>query len=76
MSIVHAAVKVNRKSENDTVSLDKALKRLKSIIDNEGIMDIVRAKRAFENPKQKKERKLAQRLRALKAKKNKKQLKH
>lgn len=71
MSNVHATVRVNRKGPDDNISLDKALKRLKSIIDNEGIMDVVRAKRTFETPKQKKERKLMLKLKAIKAKKNK-----
>ena len=39
------------------IELDKALKRLKAKIDAEGILDTVRAKRAFETPKEKKERK-------------------
>lgn len=48
------------------IELDKALKRLKGKIDAEGILDTVRAKRAFETPKQRRERK--QRLIAKKAK--------
>lgn len=48
------------------IELDKALKRLKAKIDTEGILDTVRAKRAFETPKQKRERK--QRLAIKKAK--------
>lgn len=48
------------------IELDKALKRLKGKIDAEGIMDVLRAKRAFETPKEKRERK--QRLVAKKAK--------
>jgi len=39
------------------IELDKALKRLKAKIDADGIMDTVRAKRAFETPKQRRERK-------------------
>jgi small subunit ribosomal protein S21 len=39
------------------IELDKALKRLKAKIDTEGVLDTVRAKRAFETPKQKTERK-------------------
>lgn len=37
--------------------IDRALKRLKSKIDNEGILETVRVKRAFENLAQKKVRK-------------------
>lgn len=40
------------------IELDKALKRLKAKMDMEGILDVVRAKRAHETPKQKRERKL------------------
>jgi ribosomal protein S21 len=37
--------------------IDRALKRLKSKIDNEGILETVRCKRAFENPAERKIRK-------------------
>lgn len=40
------------------IELDKALKRLKAKMDTEGVLDTVRAKRAFETPKEKRERKL------------------
>lgn len=51
------------------IELDKALKRLKAKMDAEGVLDVVRAKRAFETPKEKRERK--NRLNAKKAKMNK-----
>lgn len=37
--------------------IDRALKRLKGKVDNEGILETVRIKRAFENPAQRKARK-------------------
>ena len=37
--------------------IDRALKRLKTKIDNEGILETVRTKRAFENDAEKKRRK-------------------
>jgi ribosomal protein S21 len=37
--------------------IDRALKRLKNKIDNEGIIETVRVKRAFENPAERKVRK-------------------
>ena len=48
-----------RRGENidSKIELDKALKRLKAKVDTEGILDTLRAKRAFETPKQKRERK-------------------
>lgn len=48
-----------RRGENidPKIELDKALKRLKAKIDAEGILDTVRAKRGYETPKQKRERK-------------------
>lgn len=50
------------------LALDKALQRLKTKLMVEGVMDIVRAKRAFETPKEKRERKLKQRLKMIKKK--------
>lgn len=37
--------------------IDRALKRLKQKIDNEGVLETVRVKRAFENDAEKKRRK-------------------
>lgn len=37
--------------------IDRALKRLKSKIESEGILETVRTKRAFENPAERKARK-------------------
>lgn len=51
------------------MALDRALQRLKTKLMNEGIMDTVRSKRAFETPKAKTERKLKNRLRQIKNKK-------
>jgi small subunit ribosomal protein S21 len=56
-------------STDPKIELDKALKRLKAKMDAEGILDTVRAKRAFETPKQRQERK--NRINAKKAKQNK-----
>lgn len=50
------------------LALDKALQRLKTKLMVEGVMDTVRAKRAFETPKEKRERKLRQRLKLIKKK--------
>lgn len=60
----------NREGIDPKIELDKALKRLKAKMDTEGILDTVRAKRAFETPKQKRERKL--KLKIKKAKLNRK----
>lgn len=52
--------------------IDRALKRLKVKIDNEGILETVRVKRAFENDAEKKRRKarrLAKQRKLLKLKK-------
>jgi small subunit ribosomal protein S21 len=47
-------------------ALDRALRVLKAKLDNEGIMDTVRAKRGYETPKQRQERKLRQRIKKAK----------
>lgn len=60
--IINAQVRVG-KGEG---ALDRALRVLKSKLDNEGTLDVVRAKRGFETPKLKRERKL--RLKIKKAK--------
>lgn len=60
-------VTLRRGSNIDSkIELDKALKRLKAKMDTEEVLDTVRAKRAFETPKQRRERK--QRLKIKKAK--------
>jgi small subunit ribosomal protein S21 len=56
--MINVQVKVTKRGEDDKGALDRALKRLKSKLDNEGVLDTVRAKRRFETPKQRKERKL------------------
>ncbi len=48
--------------------IDRALKRLKSKLDSEGIMDEVRRLRAFETPTQKTKRKAKATARRIKAK--------
>lgn len=49
--------------------IDRALKRLKNKIDNEGILETVRIKRAFENPAQRKIRKRRRLQKAIKLQK-------
>lgn len=44
--------------KRDGEPIDRALKRLKNKIDQDGLMDEVRRLRAFETPSQKKKRKL------------------
>jgi small subunit ribosomal protein S21 len=54
--------------------IDRALKRLKGKIENEGVLETVRTKRAFENPAQRKirkRRKLQKNIKMLKLKKKK-----
>jgi ribosomal protein S21 len=58
-------IKIPRGKDNKT-SVDKALQLLKSKLMVEGIIDTVRAKREFETPKRKRERKLRNRLKLLK----------
>lgn len=60
--MINAQVQV-RQGEGE---LDRALKRLKAKLDNEGVMDTVRAKRAFETPKLRRERKLRNNIRRAK----------
>ena len=60
--VINAQVMV-RKGEGE---LDKALKRLKAKLDTEGTLDTVRAKRAFETPKLRAERKLRNKIRKAK----------
>jgi|688.fasta_scaffold265840_2 ribosomal protein S21 len=65
--MINAEVKIFKKGD-PKLSLDRALQRLKNKLTTEGTLETVRAKRAFENPKQKAERKLKQRLRLIKKK--------
>ena len=60
--MINAQVQV-RQGEGE---LDRALKRLKGKLDNEGVMDTVRAKRGFETPKERRERKLRNNIRRAK----------
>jgi ribosomal protein S21 len=68
--MINAEVKIFKKGKDDKVALDRSLQRLKAKLMAEGVMDVVRSKRAFENPKEKRERKLRNRLRQLKIKKS------
>ena len=66
--MINIEVKVLKRGDSK-LSLDRALQRLKTKLITEGIMDTVRAKRAFETPKEKKERKLRNKLKQIKNKK-------
>jgi small subunit ribosomal protein S21 len=57
--MINAQVRIPR-SKDPKMTLDRALKRLKMKLTIEGVMDQVRSKRTFENPKQKRERKIKQ----------------
>jgi small subunit ribosomal protein S21 len=65
--MINVEVKILKKGD-PKMALDRALQRLKTKLMNEGIMDIVRSKRAFETPKERTERKLRQRLKMIKKK--------
>ena len=52
--------------------IDHALKRLKAKIEREGTLDVVRAKRGFETPTQKKKRKAKRQIKINTAMRNKK----
>jgi small subunit ribosomal protein S21 len=65
--MINAEVRIFKKGD-PKISLDRALQRLKTKLMIEGVMDTVRSKRAFETPKEKRERKLRQRLKMLKKK--------
>lgn len=64
--MINAEVRIFTRGKDPKIALDRALQRLKNKLLVEGVIDTVRAKRAFENPKQKRERKLRQRLRMIK----------
>lgn len=64
--MINAEVRIFTRGKDPKIVLDRALQRLKNKLLVEGVIDTVRAKRAFENPKQKRERKLRQRLRMIK----------
>lgn len=57
--MINAQVRIP-KSKDPKISLDRALKRLKMKLMIEGVMEQVRSKRTYENPKQKRERKIKQ----------------
>lgn len=60
--VINTEIKLNKRDREDKTGLDRVLKRLKTNLLIEGVIDQVRSKRAFETPKQKKERKLRDRL--------------
>jgi small subunit ribosomal protein S21 len=65
--MINAEVRIFKKGD-PKISLDRALQRLKTKLMIEGVIDTVRSKRAFETPKEKRERKLRQRLKMIKKK--------
>lgn len=68
--MINAEVRIFKKGKDDKIALDRSLQRLKAKLMAEGVMDTVRAKRAFETPKERRERKLRNRLKQLKIKKS------
>jgi len=67
--MINAEVRLPKRGDAK-LALDRALQRLKNKLTIEGVMDTVRAKRAFETPKEKRERKLRNRLKQIKLKKS------
>ena len=65
--MINAEVRLPKRGDAK-LNLDRALQRLKTKLMIEGTMDTVRAKRAFETPKERSERKLKQRLKMIKKK--------
>jgi ribosomal protein S21 len=65
--MINAEVRLPKRGDAK-LNLDRALQRLKTKLMIEGVMDTVRAKRAFETPKERSERKLRQRLKMIKKK--------
>ena len=68
--MINAEVRIFKKGKDDKTALDRSLQRLKAKLMVEGVIDTVRAKRAFETPKEKRERKLRNRLKQIKFKKS------
>jgi ribosomal protein S21 len=60
--VINTEIKLNKRDREDKAGLDRVLKKLKTNLLIEGVIDQVRSKRAFETPKKKKERKLRDRL--------------
>jgi ribosomal protein S21 len=56
--MINISVKLNKGNFFNKENIDHALKRFKSKVDSEEIMDVTRRKRSFETPKQIKVRKL------------------
>lgn len=59
--MINAEVKMPKNARDEKLALDRALQKLKSKLITEGTLDTVRAKRAFETPKEKRERKIRKR---------------
>ena len=66
--MINVEVTVFKRGKDQKIALDQALQRLKNKLLTEGIIDTVRAKKGFETPKEKRERKLRQRLKMIKKK--------
>jgi len=64
--MINAEVRIYTRGKDPKMALDKALQRLKTKLMVEGTMDTVRSKRAFETPKEKRERKIRQRIKMAK----------
>lgn len=60
--VTNIEIKLNKRDREDENGLNRVLKKLKTGMLMEGIIDQVRAKRQHETPKQKRERKLRQRI--------------
>jgi ribosomal protein S21 len=60
--VTNIEIKLSKRDREDENGLSRVLKRLKTGMLMEGIIDQVRAKRAYETPKKKKERKFRQRI--------------
>ena len=55
--MINAQVTLIKRNADPKLELDKALRKLKHKLVLEGTMDVVRSKRQFETPKERKERK-------------------
>ena len=59
--MINAEVRIP-KNKDPKIALDRALQRLINKLSIEGVIEQLRAKKTFENPKQKRERKLKQKI--------------
>jgi len=55
--MINVTIKLHKGDQFGRENIDHALRRLKNKVDQEEIMDVVKRKRSFETPKQKKVRK-------------------